>query len=253
MNKIFLKFIAAVLLLAIITIACDKQKSHPAEPEMIKVTGGTFTMGCTDDDCFDDGREEPAHKVKLTSYKIAKYPITQKQWEAIMGNYLGSVSSCVGDDFPVCVVGWQDVQIFIEKLNELTGKNYRLPTEAEWEFAARGGNKSKGYKYSGSNDINTVAWYIGNSEDRGHPVGTKMPNELGVYDMSGSVWEWCSDWYGAYTDASQTNPTGPETGTYRVLRGGSFSSYAQLCRVSIRSGLEPYISTGFIGFRLVLP
>ena len=138
-----------------------------------------------------------------------------------------------------------------KKLNAITGKTFRLPTEAEWEYAARGGSKSKDYKYSGSNNIDDVAWYDGNSSYKTHEVGTKAPNELGLYDMSGNVWEWCSDWYGEYSSSTQTNPTGPTSGSYRVLRGGSWDSYAEFCRVSYRSSYTPADRYSYNGLRLV--
>ena len=223
---------------------------HPAEPELVFVEGGTFTMGCTDGECYHDGREEPAHQVTLSSYKIAKYPVTQKQWVIIMGS---NPSSPKGDNLPVGNVDWYDIQGFIQKLNDATGKNYRLPTEAEWEYAARGGNKSKGYKYSGSNDVNAVAWYTSNSSSTSHVVGTKLPNELGIYDMSGLVAERCGDWYGAYTSNSQTNPTGPVTGDSQPARGGAWNSPANENRVSYRGYCGSNYTRDWIGFRLVLP
>jgi formylglycine-generating enzyme required for sulfatase activity len=220
------------------------------EPELVLVEGGTFTMGCTDGNCTEE--ELPAHKVTLSSYKIAKYLITQQQWEAVMGN---KPSHFRGHDLPVEGVSWHAVQEYIEKLNAATGKNYRLPTEAEWEYAARGGNQSKGYKYSGSDDINAVAWHNGNSGTTTHPVGTKTPNELGIYDMSGNLWEWCNDWYDVYTDQPETNPLGPDSGAKRVVRGGSYltiSAYG--ChRVSFRSSTRPEGFGRDLGFRLVLP
>ena len=166
-----------------------------------------------------------------------------------------------GSTYPMYYISWNDCQEFIKKLNQLTGINFRLPTEAEWEYAARGGNKSRGYKYSGSNTIGEVAWYrdnaydgVGkNSPDYGtHPVGTKSPNELGLYDMSGNVWEWCSDWYGEYSSSSQTNPTGPTSGFYRVLRGCSWNNSARNCRVSTRTNDYPGIGDSNSGFRLAL-
>lgn len=143
-----------------------------------------------------------------------------------------------GDDYPVEDVSWDDIQTFLTKLNELTGKKYALPTEAQWEYAARGGVKSKGYKYSGSNIIGDVAWYYYNSSST-YPVGTKQPNELGLYDMSGNVWEWCSDWYSFYSSESQSNPTGPSMGSIRVIRGGSWGNYAWRCRVPYRGNSLP--------------
>ena len=151
---------------------------------------------------------------------------------------------------PVEYVSWDDCQDFIRKLNELTGANFRLPTEAEWEFAARGGNNSRGYKYSGSNSIGDVAWYDGNSGGETHPVGGKSANELGLYDMSGNVWEWCSDWYGAYSSSSQTNPEGPGSGSYRVVRCGSWDYNARDCRVSNRYPGIPVSCGNILGLRL---
>ena len=158
-----------------------------------------------------------------------------------------------GANYPMYYVSWNEVQEFISRLNSLTGKQYRLPTEAEWEYAARGGKKSKGYKYSGSNFIEQVAWYKENSNNATHPVGSKQPNELGIYDMSGNVWEWCYDWYGAYDSGSQTNPVGPGSGSVRVIRGGSWNSIAAYIRVSGRSGNTPSYRNSILGFRLVCP
>lgn len=205
--------------------------------EMIEVQGGTFTMG---KDTI----------VTLSDYAIGKYPVTQKQWVEIMGNNPSYFKNC--DACPVERVSWDDCQEFIRKLNSQTGKRYRLPTEAEWEFAARGGNNSRGYKYSGSNTVKSVAWYGGNSNTRTKPVGTKSPNELGLYDMSGNVWEWCSDWYGAYSSGSQTNPQGFDTGAIRVSRGGSWRYFAQGVRSTYRGGNQPRDRIYSLGFRLAL-
>ena len=219
--------------------------------EMVFVQGGTFTMGCTIEqgsDCFDE--EKPAHQVTVNSFNIGKYAITQAQWKALMGN--NNPSGFKGDNLPVENVNWYDVQEFIRKLNAHTGKNYRLPTEAEWEYAARGGNKGGGYKYSGSNNINDVVWYISNNGNKTQPVGTKRPNELGIYDMSGNVLEWCNDWYEDYSGLSRTNPQGPPSGTNRVLRGGGWSSGAQHSRISIRYQRTPDFRFNNIGFRLAI-
>ena len=161
-------------------------------------------------------------------------------------------SNFKGSNLPVECVSWGDCQEFIQKLNRLTGRNFRLPTEAEWEFACRGGNNSRGYKYSGSNNLGSVAWYDDNSGGQTHPVGTKAPNELGIFDMSGNVWEWCSDWYANYTANSQTNPKGPLSGSYRVRRGGSWFSYARICRSSSRNNNHPTNRTHALGLRLAL-
>ena len=217
---------------------------------MVYVSGGTFTMGGTSEqgsDIYDD--EKPTHSVTLSSYYICKYEVTQALWRAVMGS---NPSYFKGDNLPVEYVSWNDCQTFISRLNSYTGRNFRLPTEAEWEFAARGGNYSRHYKYSGSNYIGDVAWYDNNSGNRTHPVGTKQPNELGLYDMSGNVYEWCSDWYGSYNSYSRSNPTGPNSGSYRVGRGGSWCNYAWNCRSSNRYSNSPGISDCSFGLRLVL-
>jgi formylglycine-generating enzyme required for sulfatase activity len=216
--------------------------------EMVLVEGGTFMMGCTSEqgnDCFD--REKPAHRVEVGDFHIGRYEVTQAQWKMVMGS---NPSYFEGDDLPVASVSWNDVQEFIRLLNEQTGKRYRLPTEAEWEYAARGGNKSKGYKYSGSNYVDDVAWYYGNSGDKAHPVGTKRANELGLHDMSGNVWEWCRDWLDSYVDSAQVNPGGPSAGSARVMRGGSWGGVAQYARSAIRNRIGPDVRDGHFGFRL---
>ena len=229
---------------------------------MVKVAGGTFTMGATEEqgnDALND--EKPAHEVTLSSYMIGETEVTQELWEAVMGKSLSQIASengketyGVGANYPMYYISWNDCQEFITKLNNLTGKNFRMPTEAEWEYAARGGNKSQGYKYSGSNTIDDVAWYDTNSAGTTHPVATKMPNELGLYDMSGSVWEWCSDWYSStyYSSSSQNNPTGPASGSYRVFRGGDWNYKARYCRVSFRNYSSPTKRFNYLGLRLAL-
>ena len=217
---------------------------------MVWVEGGTFRMGATSEqgsDAYSD--EKPVHSVTLSGYYIGKTEVTQALWKVVMGS---NPSSCKGDNLPVEQVSWNDCQKFIRKLNALTGQNFRLPTEAEWEFACRGGNNSRGYKYSGSNYIDNVAWYDGNSGDKTHPVGTKAPNELGIYDMTGNVWEWCADWYGDYSSGAQTNPKGPYDGSDRVCRGGGWGSLARLCRSSNRSYSYPTYRDGSLGLRLAL-
>lgn len=228
--------------------AANGISSKIGDIEMVFVKGGTFTMGATSEQGSDaDSDETPTHSVTLSDFYIGKYEVTQAQWRAVMGN---NPSYFKGDNLPVECVSWNDIQKFIKKLNAQTGKNFRLPTEAEWEYAARGGNQSRGYKYSGSNDRNN-AWYKDNSSSKTHPVGQKQPNELGIYDMCGNVWEWCQDWYGSYSSSSQTNPTGPSSGSYRVLRGGSWSYGARNCRVSNRGSSSPDYSFDRYGFRLV--
>ena len=166
---------------------------------------------------------------------------------------MGSIPSWFnGDNLPVENVSWNDCQQFIDKLNDLTGRRFRLPTEAEWEFAARGGNKSRHTQYSGSSNIDEVAWYDGNSSIKTHPVKTKKANELGIYDLSGNVWEWCQDWYGDYSSNAQTNPTGPSSGTFRVYRGGSWFNNARYCRSAFRISYSPDYRYYNLGLRLVL-
>ena len=229
--------------------------------DMVCVQGGTFMMGATSEQGSDAcDNEKPVHKVTLSSYYyISKYEVTQAQWKAVMGttieqqaasHYDGAPLHGVGDNYPMYYVSWTEAKEFCDKLSQKTGKKYALPTEAQWEFAARGGNKSKGYKYSGSNTIGDVAWYGDNSYDLGlshpdygtHAVGTKAPNELGIYDMSGNVWEFCADFYDRYSSDAVTNPTGPSSNEYgyRVLRGGSWYSNegGRSCRVSTRGFLE---------------
>ncbi len=218
--------------------------------KMIAVEGGTFKMGATSEqgsDAYSDKR--PVHSVTLSDYYIGETEVTQELWDAVMGT---NPSRFKGSKRPVESVSWNDCQEFITKLNNLTGKNFRLPTEAEWEYAARGGSKSKGYKYSGSNTIGNVAWYEGNSGNKTHDVKTKQANELGIYDMSGNVWEWCQDWKGDDSSSSQTNPTGPTSGSYRVYRGGSWYNNAEFCRVSYRNGINPVNTFNLLGLRLSL-
>ena len=220
------------------------------EYPMVYVHGGSFDMGATAEQGEEAySRETPVHRVTLKSYYIGKYEVTQELWEAVMGSNPSHFRAARN---PVEKVSWNDCQDFIRKLNSLTGQNFRLPTEAEWEFAARGGNNSRGYKYSGDNSLDNLAWYDANSRSTTHIVGAKFPNELGILDMSGNVYEWCSDYYGDYSASSQTDPTGPSKGTNRVYRGGGWSSGAGNCRVSDRSNITPVIRFNFIGFRLCL-
>lgn len=217
---------------------------------MVKVEAGTFTMGATSEQgtsAWDN--EKPTHKVTLTKdYYIGQTEVTQALWQAVMGS---TPSNFKGDNLPVEQVSWEDCQTFITKLNSLTGSKFRLPTEAEWEYAARDGNKSRGYKYSGSNSINDVAWYKKTTNDNGtKPVGTKSPNELGIYDMTGNVWEWCYDWYGSYSSGAQTDPTGATSGSGRVVRGGSWDDLARICRVSSRLRSTPGNRPDYLGLRL---
>ncbi len=209
----------------------------PEFVDMVQVQGGTFQMGSND----GDSDEKPVHSVTLRGYYIGRTEVTQKQWREIMGTSPSYFKNC--DDCPVEQVSWDDIQEFLRKLNQkFPGKNYRLPTEEEWEFAARGGNNSNGYKYAGSNSDGSVAWNSSNAENNTHPVGQKNGNELGIYDMSGNVWEWCEDIYSAY------NTT--KSGSYRVIRGGGWGGDASGCRVAYRCSISPDGRDSFIGFRL---
>ena len=214
---------------------------------MIKVDGGTFTMGATPEQENPHQFEEPTHQVTLSSYYIGETEVTQELWKAVMGN---NPSNFKGDNLPVEEVSWEDCQTFIGKLNDLTGKRFRLPTEAEWEYAARGGKRSNHTQYSGSSNVDDVAWYSGNSGSKTHPVKTKKPNEFGLYDMSGNVNEWCQDWYGSYSSNARTHPTGPDSGSYRVFRGGTWSIFGWFCRSSFRGNSSPGYRGYGLDFRL---
>jgi formylglycine-generating enzyme required for sulfatase activity len=223
----------------------DEDEKKVPEFEMVFVEGGIFMMG-SDHYNF----EEPIHEVTLSSFNIAKYQVTQKEWKSIMGD---NPSSYKGDNLPIHKVSWYEVNEFISRLNQATGKNYRLPTEAEWEYAAGGGNKGSGFTYSGSNNFDKVAWHGMNSNFEPHPVGSKTANELGIYDMSGNVWEWCNDWFEFYSSTPQTDPLGPMSGTYKVIRGGHWGSIDSYCRVKMRMRCEPERTLkSLCGFRLVL-
>jgi formylglycine-generating enzyme required for sulfatase activity len=242
----------------------------------ITVSSGNFIMGCTGEqgvDCYAE--ESPAHSVTLNSFLISQMEITQGLWLAVMGGYptTSPFNSGNGDNYPMYFVSWEDIvgslggrSDFGYIINGVTyytngfcymysqyvgdGKQYRLPTEAEWEYAARGGNTPNGYKYAGSNTLADMGWYIDNSGSASHAVATKSPNELGIYDMSGNVWEWCSDWYGTYSAMGQQNPIGASSGSARVNRGGNWSSLARLCRVANRNSAAPGTRGNGLGFRL---
>lgn len=222
--------------------------------KMIRVTGGTFLMGS------NDGRdnEKPVHEVRVNSFSIGQTQVTQELWKAVMGSNPSNNLESYGKKFPVNCVGWTDCQTFIRKLNQLTGKRFHLPTEAEWEFASRGGIQSKGYRYSGSNNIDAVAWYASNRHkclpNEPHDVATKLPNELGIYDMSGNGWEWCQDWYDSdyYSFCVVNNPTGPTSGSRRVLRGGGQCCIERDCVVTRRWSQPPEVRYFQYGLRLAL-
>lgn len=216
--------------------------------KMIKVSGGTFQMGQS----ADGNNATPVHSVTLSDYYIGETEVTQELWQAVMGSNPSYFSGAKRAKCPVEEVSWNDCQTFITKLNALTGQDFRLPTEAEWEFAAKGGTQSKGYTYSGSNTVGDVAWYTSNSGSQTHDVATKAPNELGLYDMSGNVWEWCQDWYGSYSSSAQTNPTGPSSGSHRVLRGGGWLNNAEHCWTAFRGDYHPTFSYYNIGLRIAL-
>ena len=220
--------------------------------KMIQVKGGTFTMGATEEQGSDTYSDElPTHRVMLSDYYIGQTEVTQALWKAVMGK---NPSEFKGNNRPVENVSWDDCQTFIRKLNRLTGRKFRLPTEAEWEYAARGGNKSRGYKYSGDNSLGTVAWYAENSGDTTHEVKTKQPNELGIYDMSGNVVEWCNDWFDEnyYAQSPASNPKGPSSGPYHLARGGGWGFEARSCRVVYRDGDKDDLRCSGFGLRLAL-
>ena len=213
------------------------------------VEGGRFKMGSPENDAnaYDD--EKPQHWVELSDYYIGETVVTQALWKAVMGN---NPSEPQKDDLPVVNVSWEDCQAFINKLNQMTRRNFRFPTEAEWEYAARGGKDYKNSEYAGNNIIDSVAWYSDNSEGIIHEGKTKLPNVLDLYNMIGNVWEWCYDWKGDYSNNAQTNPTGPSRGYARMLRGGSYRNNYNFCRVSSRSSAPPGYCDISVGFRLAL-
>lgn len=221
---------------------------------MILVDGGSFEMGATAEQGQEDPDENeyPVHTVNLSPYYICQTEVTQELWITVMGNN----PSLIRGDFtlPVDCVKWDMCQEFIQALNEILDYqlDIRMPTEAEWEFAARGGNRSRGFKYSGSNNIDEVAWYYSNSREKTHPVASKKPNELGIYDMSGNLWEWCQDWTGPYQPTEQFNPTGPPEGTHRIMRGGSWTYDQSFCRVSRRNYISSVIRASNCGLRLAM-
>ncbi|MEZ4825770.1 MAG: SUMF1/EgtB/PvdO family nonheme iron enzyme [Bacteroidia bacterium] len=230
----------------------DFEKTLPHH-EMIFVEGGEFDMGGNDVDAQSDAK--PVHKVRVSSFYIGRYPVTQALWETVMW---ANPSHFKVESHPVEQVSWSDTQIFLQKLNIQTGKTYRLPSEAEWEFAARGGIYSQGYLYAGSDKLKEVGWYDENSKQRTHPVGQKMPNELDLYDLSGNVREWCTDWYSEdyYQNCADRgvieNPIGPDNSSFHVFRGGSWLSSPRLCAVVHRDSFSSEIPDFTLGFRLAM-
>ncbi len=220
-----------------------KKDLLPYEPIMVFVTGGSFEMGSN----IGDDDEKPVHSVNLSDYFIGKYEVTQVQWKAVMGENPSYYMRC--DSCPVERVSWDDVQVYLEKLNRMTGKSYRLPTEAEWEYAARGGQSSRAYVYAGGNSAETVGWIWENSGNKTHQIGLKPANELGIYDMTGNVWEWCNDWYEPY---SSSNPDGSSSSTYKVLRGGSWYADHHGSRITNRYNYATDYRDYICGFRVAL-
>ncbi|MCQ2229125.1 MAG: SUMF1/EgtB/PvdO family nonheme iron enzyme [Bacteroidales bacterium] len=229
--------------------------------KMVYVEGGSFLMGCTSEQSDCSSNEKNVRRVTLDGYYIGMFEITQKQWELVMGTSIyqqqtkAGLSQLygVGPDYPMYYVSWEEAMTFCQELSRLTGKTYTLPTEAQWEYAARGGNRNDGTKYSGSHSADLVAWYDSNSGNSTHIVGAKRANGLGIYDMSGNVWEWCKDWYAdSYQSYQTNNPEGPSSGSYRVTRGGGWLLSASVCRVAFRYNNTPTNRNGLLGFRVVL-
>ena len=243
-----------VLLSLTMTAIGQAPASIPEKPEMIRVEGGTFTMGSNSG--YDDAK--PTHQVTLDGFQIGKYPVTVGQYKAFVeatGRSMPDAPSWGWQDkHPMVMVNYNDAVAYCNWLSEKYGGDWRLPTEAEWEYAARGGNKSRGYTYAGGNDLWDVAWYEDNAGGQTQSVGRKKANELGIHDMTGNVWEWCRDWYDEdyYSNSPSANPRGPSSGSFRVLRGGSWNHSATYCRVALRSYSAPSFRRTFRGFRVVL-
>ncbi len=251
-----------IALLSVLLAACSSDDNDPVPEqekqgnitfadgiEMIFVEGGKFTQGSED---IGEEHEKPAHEVLLSDFYIGKFEVTQKQWWDIVGSWPElepEEANGKGDDYPIYYVNFEDAQTFLRLLNEKTGRKYRLPTEAEWEYASKGGKKSKGYTYSGSDNPEDIAIYYG-TVGGAHAIGLKNQNELGIYDMSGNVWEWTSDWYGPYNSQTQTNPTGPASGTERVTRGGTWINVPYGIRPTARYKHAPESAFKFLGFRI---
>ena len=250
------KYYFSLLLLVLVSCSGNKDVNvkeytvNGVKFKMIAVEGGTFVMGSAENAPGAESDEFPAHKVTVGNFNLAETEVTQELWMAVMGN---NPSGYTDDaQLPVESVTWVDCQQFISKLNEITGDSFRLPTEAEWEYAAKGGNRSKGYLYCGSDTLANVGWYKDNAEERPHNVKLLAPNELGLYDMSGNIWEWCSDWHGNYTAEDAIAPQGAAEGKTRVVRGGSWLVDAAICRPADRSSGAPRGGGCIVGLRLAL-
>lgn len=256
-----LKLIFTLCTSVVMFTSCNSNDEETLEPEkkgnitfadgidMIFVEGGTYTQGSTD---IGEAHEKPAHNVTLGDFYISKYEITQKQWYDIVGSWPElppEEANGKGDNYPIYYVSWFDAQTYLSKLNEKTGRNYRLPTEAEWEYASKGGKKSKGYLYSGSDTPGDIAIYYG-TIGGAYEVGIKGENELGIHDMSGNVWEWTNDWYGPYSRDKQTNPIGQSTGSERVTRGGTWINVPYGIRTTARYRHPPLSTFKFLGIRV---
>ncbi len=250
MKRLFPIFVA----LSLLFLGCTEKEQQTRFTvngvtfDMVTIQGKAYSMGDLvelDDDVLGDA--SPSHAVHIKNFQIGKNEVTQGLWKAVMGE---NPSHFKGDNLPVECVSWDDCQTFIKKLNRLTGKRFRMPTEAEWEFVARGANVPIATPYSGGFKGPTVAWCLANSDGTTHPVCSLLANEVGVYDMSGNVLEWCSDWYGKYSEDHKKNPTGPKEGTYRVTRGGSWNQIDKYCRVSIRNYCNPDCRSSEVGLRL---
>ena len=236
------------------------EKAWDINMQMVWVEGGDFLMGCTSEQSDCESDEQNVRRVTVDGYYIGMMEVTQSQWEKVMGMSIIQQRDKVhkdwplkgiGADYPMYYVSWEEAMEFCSVLSQKTGKKYTLPTEAQWEYAARGGKKTDGTLYAGSDMVDVVAWYTENSGGSTHPVGMKRPNALGVYDMSGNVWEWCKDWYDEYRSYDTNNPMGPSAGENRVNRGGAWDYYAQNCRMSYRNGSTPSGRDFDIGFRVV--
>ncbi len=271
MGKRVLLVLALLLLLVLLILGINallKWLGRPTDVETIEVNGvkfhmvridsGSFEMGAQnldpkgtnfDADAYDD--ESPVHEVMLSTYYIGETEVTQALWKAVMGEG-SNPSYAVGDSLPVEMVTWNDCQKFVARLSQLTGRHFSLPTEAQWEYAARGGALASPTRFAGSNNIDSVAWYADNSDGKTHPVATKAPNALGIYDMTGNVHEWCYDWFGNYPNMSQTDPKGEEFGSTKILRGGSAFREERVARVSVRNGSNPIDEGKGSGLRIVM-